>query len=153
MKHYLKFEEAIPASLDEVWNFFSDAKNLLVLTPKDMNMRVITELENTKLFEGMRIAYYVSPLFKIPVFWETEIIKVEEQHQFIDIQLKGPFKSWKHTHTFKKIGDEVKMIDEIEYELPFGFIGDLFHKPIVLRNLKSLFEYRKGIYLNLFKKC
>ena len=153
MKYYLKFEEVIPASLDEVWNFFSDAKNLLFLTPKDMNMRVITELENTKLFEGMRIAYYVSPLFKIPVFWETEIIKVEEQHQFIDIQLKGPFKSWKHTHTFMKIGDEVKMIDEIEYELPFGFIGDLFHKPIVLRNLKSLFEYRKGICLNLFKKC
>lgn len=151
MKHYLKFEEVIPASLDEVWNFFSDAKNLLVLTPKDMNMKVITELENTKLFEGMRIAYYVSPLFKIPVFWETEILKVEEQHQFIDIQLRGPFKSWQHTHTFMKIGDEVKMIDEIEYELPFGFIGDLFHKPIVLRNLKSLFEYRRDICSEIFK--
>lgn len=151
MKHHLKFEQIIPTSIDEVWSLFSDAKNLKNLTPKEMNMKVITDLKETKLFEGMRIAYYVSPLFKIPVFWETEIIKVKEQHQFIDIQLKGPFKSWKHTHTFKKIGDKVKMIDEIEYELPLGFVGDLFHKPLVLKNLNALFTYRKGICEELFK--
>lgn len=151
MKHYLKFEQIIPASINVVWNFFSDAKNLKTLTPEEMNMKVITELKDTQLAEGMRIAYYVSPLFKIPVFWETEIIKVKKQSQFIDIQLKGPFKSWKHTHTFVQIGVEVKMIDEIEYELPLGFIGNLFHKSLVLNNLNSLFEYRKGICSEIFK--
>lgn len=150
MKHQLKFEQFIPAPIDEVWNFFSDAKNLKTLTPEEMKMKVISELPNTKLFEGMRIAYYVSPLFKIPIFWETEIIKVNNQKQFIDIQLKGPFKSWKHTHTFIAVKDGVQMIDEIEYELPLGSFGNLFHRPFVLKNLNNLFEYRKNICLKLF---
>jgi len=150
MKHQLEFEQFIPASLDEVWQFFSDAKNLTVLTPKEMKMKVITDLPETKIFEGMRIAYYVSPLFNIPVFWETEIIKVTNQHQFIDIQLKGPFKSWKHTHTFTAKDNGVLMHDLIDYEMPFGFIGEIAHQPLVLKNLNQLFVYRKKICQEIF---
>lgn len=151
MKHKLYYEQHINASIDEIWNFFSDAKNLKELTPKEMNMKVISDLKVTELFEGMKIAYFVSPLFHIPVFWETEIIKVEDKHQFIDIQKKGPFRLWKHTHTFIEIDNGVKMIDEVEYELPFGRFGDLFHQPLVLNNLEDLFDYRKKICNEIFR--
>jgi len=145
MKQQLKFEQFIPEKIETVWDFFSDSNNLLELTPKSMNMKVISDLKETKLFEGMLIQYYISPLFKIPIYWETEIIKVEKCNQFIDIQTKGPFKFWKHTHTFIEKGNGVLMIDTIEYELPFGFLGDLVHKPLVLKNLLELFEYRRKI--------
>ncbi|QTV05733.1 SRPBCC family protein [Faecalibacter bovis] len=152
MKHHLKYEQYINASMDEVWAFFSDAKNLTVLTPDHMKMKVRTNLPDTKLFEGMRIAYTVSPLFGIPVFWETEIVEVSNHSHFVDIQLKGPFKSWKHTHTFLRQGDGVLMVDEIEYELPFGVIGNLFHESLVLKNLEELFIYRKDICQKIFLK-
>lgn len=150
MKHHLKYEQFIDASMDEVWGFFSDAKNLTVLTPPEMKMKVRTELTNTKLFEGMRIAYTISPLFGIPVYWETEIVEVSKQTHFIDIQRRGPFKSWKHKHIFLPQDKGVLMVDEIEYELPFGFIGDIFHKPFVLKNLQELFRFRKEVCQKLF---
>ena len=150
MIHKLLQEQILNASIDKVWDFFTDAKNLNKLTPAEMNMKVVSDLENTRIFAGMKIAYFVSPLFKIPVYWQTEIIKVEEKTQFIDIQKKGPFKLWKHTHSFIEVNEGVKMIDEVEYELPFGQVGDLFHQPLVLKNLQSLFEYRKNICNQIF---
>ena len=150
MKHHLKYEQYIDASMDEVWTFFSDANNLLVLTHDNMKMKVRSNLTNTQLYEGMRIAYTVSPLLSIPVFWETEILEVSNQSHFIDIQRKGPFKYWKHKHTFISQEKGVLMIDEIIYELPFGFIGNIFHKPLVLNNLKELFIYRKQIIQEMF---
>lgn len=152
MIYQLRFEQFIPATLDEVWNFFSNAKNLSVLTPKEMNMKVVSELSQSQLFEGMQIAYFVSPLFRIPIYWETEIIKVEQKHQFIDIQRRGPFKIWHHTHTFIELDNGVKMIDEIRYQLPLGIIGNLFHKPLVRQNLLDLFAFRKDVCESLFQK-
>lgn len=150
MKHQLRQEQILNTSIDIVWDFFTDAKNLKQLTPENMNMRVVSDLDNTRIFEGMKISYYVSPLFKIPVFWQTEIIKVDEKKQFIDIQKKGPFKLWKHTHSFESIQNGVKMIDEVEYELPFGQLGNIFHKPLVLKNLQELFEFRSKICNQIF---
>jgi len=151
MIHQLHYEQYISASIDDVWDFFSDANNLKKLTPPEMNMKVVSALKNTQLTECMKIAYFVSPLFKIPVYWETEIIKVEAKQQFIDIQLKGPFKLWQHTHTFVATENGVLMVDDIQYELPFGPFGELFHQPLVKKNLLNLFEYRKKVCTEIFK--
>jgi len=150
MKHHLYFEQYLNADIDSVWNFFSDARNLQKLTPPKMKMKVISSLDNYQLYEGMEISYFVSPLFSIPVYWKTNILKVEEKRLFIDIQEKGPFKCWKHTHQFIEKDHGVLMIDKIEYELPFGKIGDLMNKPLVLKNLNELFEYRQNVCNNLF---
>jgi len=152
MIHQLHFEQIIPAPLDEVWDFFSDAKNLSVLTPKEMNMKVISELGEGQIFEGMEIAYFVSPLFRIPMYWKTKIIKVQAKHQFIDVQQKGPFKLWHHTHTFTEVENGVLMTDDIQYQLPFAPLGDLVHKPLVRKNLLDLFEHRKKMCDSLFPK-
>ncbi|WP_322970482.1 SRPBCC family protein [Faecalibacter sp. LW9] len=152
MKHHLEYEQFIDAPIEEVWTFFSDAKNLKVLTPDHMKMIVRSNLPKTQLFEGMRIVYTISPLFRIPVYWETEILKVVHQSYFIDIQRKGPFRSWKHKHTFIQKGEGVLMKDEIVYELPLGWLGELFHQPLVLNHLKALFQYRKEICLQIFNR-
>ena len=150
MKHRLYFEQFLNADIESVWDFFSDARNLQKLTPPKMKMKVISKLDDYRLYDGMEISYFVSPLFSIPVYWKTTIIKVEEQQFFIDIQSKGPFKSWKHTHQFIEKAHGVLMTDTIEYELPFGKIGDLVNKPFVLKNLNELFEYRQSVCNNLF---
>ena len=113
MKHQLYFEQFLNADIDTVWDFFSDARNLEKLTPPKMKMKVISKLDHYQLFEGMEISYFVSPLFSIPVYWKTEIIKVENKKDFIDIQVKGPFKLWKHTHQFIEQENGVMMTDSI----------------------------------------
>ena len=150
MKHQLHFEQVIPASIDEVWNFFSDSRNLNLLTPPEMKMKLISDLSDYNLFEGMKISYYVSPILSIPIFWETEIIKVIQLKEFIDVQNKGPFKLWKHTHQFIPKDNRVLMIDDVEYILPFGKIGNLFHRSLVYQNLIDLFEFRKKACEEIF---
>ncbi|WP_186645086.1 TIGR01777 family oxidoreductase [Fluviispira vulneris] len=63
--------------------------------------------------------------------------------QFEDIQLIGPFKSWKHKHLFEKIDEKKsKITDHIEYALPMSSILNMFGKHFVEDKLNRLFTYR-----------
>jgi ligand-binding SRPBCC domain-containing protein len=63
--------------------------------------------------------------------------------QFQDVQIRGPFKRWEHTHRFTPDGpDACWLEDEIEYEFPFGALGRWIAGRMVRRKLERLFEYR-----------
>jgi len=65
--------------------------------------------------------------------------------QFTDIQQKGPFRSWEHTHTILPDGAQACiLIDHVEYELPFGILGRLL-LPLVRRKLKAMFSWRHQV--------
>src|SRR5690606_38697364 len=60
-----------------------------------------------------------------------------------DVQLKGPFKHWAHTHRIEPIGDDAcEMIDEIEYAMPLGRAGQLLGGRAMRRELEQMFAYR-----------
>jgi ligand-binding SRPBCC domain-containing protein len=42
------------------------------------------------------------------------------------------------------------MRDRVEYELPFGKLGDLLHAPLVYGRLKEIFDFRRGALERLF---
>ena len=44
------------------------------------------------------------------------------------------------------------MIDEINYVMPFGFIGKIANKIWVKRDLDNIFKYRKEIIDEYFKE-
>jgi ligand-binding SRPBCC domain-containing protein len=46
-------------------------------------------------------------------------------HMFEDVQVEGPFRRWRHLHIIKPHPAGAVLRDEIEYELPLGFIGEL----------------------------
>jgi ligand-binding SRPBCC domain-containing protein len=58
------------------------------------------------------------------------------------VQARGPYKSWRHTHTFRETADGIEMVDRVEYELPFGILGRLAAGSLVRRELERIFEYR-----------
>jgi uncharacterized protein len=65
-----------------------------------------------------------------------------EGRQFQDIQERGPFHSWEHTHTVTPLNDWTCLLrDHIEYELPFGNLG----KSFVSRRLIATFVYRHHV--------
>jgi ligand-binding SRPBCC domain-containing protein len=68
----------------------------------------------------------------------------------VDRQLKGPYKTWEHTHRFIEKENGILMQDSVKYSLPFGMIGKLTHSAIVRDKIENIFAYRKQILNQLF---
>jgi ligand-binding SRPBCC domain-containing protein len=151
MKHQLYREQQLNCNIETAWKFFSSANNLSEITPKDMKFIVLTEFENDEIYEGMTIDYYVSPLFGVKMKWQTEIIQVDFQKSFTDFQKKGPYKLWHHHHEFIENENGVLMKDTVDYELPFGFLGEIAHAVLVKKKLENIFNYRYKILEEKFK--
>lgn len=143
MKTYiLEQEQLLNVTIEKAWEFFSSPENLDELTPDDMGFSITTPRPIPRIKAGQIIEYKVSPILGIPLYWKTEITEVNDKSSFIDNQLKGPYKLWKHTHTFTEVEDKVLMHDRVEYALPLGLIGRLVHSIYVRNKLKDIFDYR-----------
>jgi ligand-binding SRPBCC domain-containing protein len=74
--------------------------------------------------------------------WHSKITFLRA-HEYIDEMLSGPFKKWRHLHRFRNIdGKQTEIIDEVEFELPYGILGKLFES-YAYKQLQGIFEYRK----------
>lgn len=139
----------IAAPIDEVFAFFGAPENLGKITPPQMGFRIV-EGPNRRLREGDRISYSLR-INGMPVTWRTLITRWEDNVAFADLQEKGPYRYWLHTHTFRDLGGEVEMHDHVEYELPLGILGRLFGGWFVRRQLEKIFDYRAGVITDHFR--
>ncbi len=134
--------QVLPVSIEQAWDFFSSPANLAVITPPDMRFTVLTNVEQGSIYNGMRIDYKVSPLWHIPMHWRTVITGVEAPHLFTDMQERGPYRLWEHTHTFTQVEGGVLMTDHVRYALPLGVLGVMAHGTLVRPRLEHIFDYR-----------
>ena len=128
--HLLQQEQYLPAPLDEVFPFFARPENLGKLTPTFLGFELLTP-SPIPMHVGAMIDYVVS-VNGIPMRWTTCISEFEPPHRFVDVQLKGPYSFWHHTHTFEAQGEGTLIRDEVRYALPFGPFGEIAHA----RNLR-----------------
>ena len=145
-------EQLIPADIETAWSFFSSPENLEKITPPDMGFDVLTDVKNIKMFEGQIIDYVVRPMLGIPMKWRTEIRQVNEPFSFTDVQLKGPYSKWEHTHHFEQTENGTLMKDVIRYRVPFGPIGQLFNTLAIRRRLVHIFDFRQKIIYSVFDR-
>ncbi len=150
MIYYFRTEHLLPVSIDRAWDFFSSAKNLALITPPEMDFKILTKLDDKEIHEGMLIDYTVKPVFGIPLNWQTEITYVNRPHSFADRQIKGPYKIWEHTHTFIPKENGVLMKDEIKYQIPLGILGQLAHTIFVKDKVKEIFQFREKALEKIF---
>ena len=149
--YQLKRKQLVKTDLQTCWDFFSSPKNLSVITPEKMKFTVLTEQPKT-MYEGLMIAYKVSPVLGIPLGWITEIKTVQDKVFFVDEQRKGPYKIWHHEHHFETVEGGVLMTDIVSYTLPFGFLGKFAHWLFVRKQLEAIFEYRYMKVESLFDR-
>lgn len=142
--HRLKAVQKIPAAIEEVWPFFSDPRNLLVITPPFLQLKLTNDVFGDAVYAGQVMTYTVKPVMGIPLSWMTEITHVDAPTRFVDEQRKGPYALWHHQHHFKSIEGGVEMTDLVHYRLPFGWIGELAHPVLVKKKLTEIFSYRFG---------
>lgn len=150
-KNYL-FESRLwlPASQEEVFDFFSKAENLQRITPTWLNFEILTPLP-IAIRQGTMIDYRLK-LFGIPMRWKTEISVWEPPHRFVDRQIRGPYYIWIHTHHFESKDGHVMMSDRVEY-MPKGWLlAPLLNGLFVRRNVRRIFGYRREEIRRIFEE-
>lgn len=147
--HLLKREQWLATPLEEVFAFFSDASNLEVLTPPWLRFRVVTPTP-IKMRSGALIEYRIEWRV-VPIRWITEIVEWSPPYRFVDVQVRGPYKLWHHTHSFSAVDGGTLMSDIVRYALPLGPIGALAHKLAVRRDVERVFDYRAEQIAALFE--
>lgn len=71
---------------------------------------------------------------------------------FVDEQLKGQFKNFKHQHFFEQKENYVEVTDILEYETPFGIFGKLFDKILLKKHLTNFIIHRNAVLKDLAEK-
>lgn len=72
----------------------------------------------------------------------SRITEMNRPSRFVDEQLDGPFKQWRHVHSFEAQADGTRMVDRIDYEAPFGPLGRAVDRFFLNRYLTNLIAQR-----------
>jgi len=140
--YVLERRQRVEVSQERAFGVFSDALNLEPLTPPWLHFRLLTP-GPIEMGAGTLLDYRLR-IRGFPVRWTTRIESWEPPHRFRDIQLRGPYSLWEHTHTFEPDGDDAAVMgDTVRYELPFGPLGRLAHATFVKRDLERIFAFRQ----------
>ena len=146
--HHFHSEQLVGRPVEEVFAFFSDANNLEAITPRQLNFHILTP-GPIRLAAGARIDYQLT-LYGIPLKWATLIESWEPPHQFVDVQLRGPYRVWRHTHRFVSEGAGTRIVDDVEYKLPFGPLGRLVDALWTRREVARIFQHRAEVIARRF---
>ena len=147
MKTFLfKSQRTVEQPVTEVFEFFSNAHNLAVITPLSMHLEILTPAP-IDMFVGTRIDYQFK-LHGIPVRWQTEITEWNPPYGFADEQSRGPYRLWRHTHTFDDTENGVVVGDWVEYAV-WG--NGLIDKFVVRPDIEKIFAYRSKQLNEIFR--
>lgn len=156
MRHTFAAEQWLPLPVDRVFAFFADPTNLLRITPRwqrlqidDIIIRHAAE-SIAAAGAGTRITFSMRafPFSPKRISWQAEIDEFKWNSHFCDKQVQGPFVYWQHCHrVMSRSRNEFPgtiLLDELEYELPYGFLGELATNLFVARQIRSTFHYRQA---------
>lgn len=138
-------ETGVPRPRTEVFPFFAEARNLQTLTPPWLKFEVLTP-GPIILRAGTLIDYRIT-VHGLPIRWRTEIAEWEPPYRFVDVQLRGPYTLWHHTHTFEENAGGTGCRDLVRYR-PRG--GALINWLFVRRDVERIFQYRQQRLRELF---
>jgi len=144
--HRLETEVWIPRPRDEVFPFFAAAENLEKITPPFLRFEITTP-GPLVMREGLLIDYRLR-LHGIPQRWRTRIARWDPPHAFVDEQLRGPYHTWHHQHTFQAVEGGTLMRDQVDYRLPLEPLGLIVH-PLIRFQLRRIFQYRGEVISRL----
>lgn len=138
----LEYDQDLPLTLEQAWDFFSRPENLASITPPELAFEVISPLPQ-RMYAGMIVSYRIQPFPGVVVPWTTEITHVREPFFFVDEQRTGPYRFWHHQHQFVPVGQGVRMTDLVHYQVGWGVAGHWIAGAMVRRRLEAIFTFRR----------
>jgi len=136
VRHFIS-ELWVPRPREEVFAFFSDARNLDAITPPWVRFRMVTT-GPIEMKAGALLDYKLR-VRGFPIRWRTKITEWEPPARFVDEQLRGPYRLWIHEHEFEPRDGGTLVRDRVRYAVPFDF---LVHRLFVHRDVTRIFAYR-----------
>jgi ligand-binding SRPBCC domain-containing protein len=133
----LRTRQLVQLELESTFAFFADAGNLQRITPPWLDFAITTPLP-IEMQLGARIDYRLK-LHGIPIQWRTLISEWNPPYSFVDEQIRGPYRLWRHRHTFTARDQGTLVEDEVRYQVLGGRLANLF----VQRELSQIFRYRQ----------
>lgn len=137
-------EITLPAPLSETFAFFADAANLQRLTPPWLDFSILTPLP-VQMQAGLELAYRIR-LYGLPIPWRSRIDVWQPDACFVDRQLVGPYRWWRHEHRFEAVPDGTRVIDRVDYAPRVAWVSGA----LVRRDLARIFDYRHEVLRRIF---
>ena len=130
------------SSEKELFDFHLDTNNIKLITPKHTKVELLDYEDST--YEGKIEKLKTTRAF-ICMNWIIKIEKLKYPNLMVDVALKSPFSSWKHSHIFTQKGNLCELKDSIKFKLPFGIFGKLI-LPFIKKDIK------KCLSIDIFKQ-
>ena len=133
----------IRATPERVFAFHEQPDVLSLLIPPWEGAHVIQAAKISEV--GTQAIIETTILGPITAQWVAQHTVYEPPRLFEDVQVKGPFRSWRHRHIIEPHAKGAVLRDEIDYEAPLGFLGRAVATILVTRRLEKLFDYRHDV--------
>ncbi|HYG33869.1 MAG TPA: SRPBCC family protein [Clostridia bacterium] len=140
-----KSELWLPKPRKDVFDFFSDARNLQAITPPWLNFSI--ETPDPIVMQPGAIIDYQLRLRGFSIRWQTEITVWDPPVRFVDEQRRGPYRLWVHEHRFEARDGGTQTNDLVRYAVPGG---RLVHWLFVRRDVDRIFAFRRKKLMQLF---
>lgn len=137
----LTSEILVPKSLEDAFAFFENPRNLALITPPWLSFSMNSP-EPVVMKRDAEIDYTIRWL-GLPMAWKTLIAEYDPPVRFVDVQSRGPYRSWRHTHSFQSAEGGALISDRVDYDLPFSVLGRIAHRVAVSAQLRQIFRYRQ----------
>ena len=150
MYEFFESSQFLSVETERAFRFFADPKNLPLISPPEAGARIVRvklvePAEHPGLAgEGSEIEMSVRPYPHFPLRrrWVARIEEFEYGAYFRDVQVRGPFAHWNHTHSFQESGAGTLIDDIVEYDVGWGKLGSALNALFVRKALNEVFSYR-----------
>jgi uncharacterized protein len=133
-----RWESSLPYPAPEVFAWHARPGAFERFNPPWRPVRVVKPPRSLHSGETVEIALPLCGPLAIP--WKLTHTDYQENSRFCDEQVRGPFRTWRHVHSFIPQNDSsCIMRDEVFFTLPWGLTLARF---FITRELKRLFSFR-----------
>lgn len=142
-----------PCSARELYEWHSRPGALERLTPPWENTRVVSRTGGIDPGGEVVMRMHAGP---VSYLWQARHIESIPGVMFRDIQERGPFHRWVHTHQFRDTPEGALLEDQIDYALPAQPLLPGFSTTLVNRTLERIFHYRHATLrddIRLHQRC
>ncbi|WHZ03738.1 SRPBCC family protein [Neobacillus sp. YX16] len=136
----IEHKQFIKAPLEVCFNLARDV-NVHTQTTLKTKERAIGGVTKGLLEEGDSVTWEAVH-FGIKQRLTSRVIFMEKPHSFVDVMVKGAFKSFIHIHQFVNEEEGTTMIDHFQYKSRFGPIGVLIDKLFLEKYMKRFIAMR-----------
>lgn len=141
-------ESIIRAAPERVFAFHELPDAFERLIPPGENVKLLQKADISQIGSRAVIEQKIFGIF--PSRWVAEHTKYDPPRMFEDAQVSGPFASWRHRHIIEpriieSYGDGAVLRDDIEFEPPCSFLGQIAAPLAILPKLEKMFAYRHEV--------